>query len=207
MGMQWAGFEVYGIDIRVPTSYPGIFIQGDIHNLPVDIFDFDFVWASPPCQPWTTGNHRWKTRVDHPNLIPITRKVLTGHPFTCIENVPQAPIEDTLTLWGPQVNLGPTENFDGLWRKRIFELSFFAYHLPRPKMQRGRYASIAGSFGPSSQFYRRKAEGKPGSINKKQALWTMGMPMCLKCNRQEVANAVPPNYAKYIAEQVKLHLR
>ena len=201
-GLLWAGFdEVIGIDIRKPTSYPGTFIQADIHDLPVDVHDFDFVWASPPCQLWTTGNHRWKTKVDHPNLIPITRKLLAGHPFTCIENVPQAPIRDDLTLWGPQVGLGPGKELDGIWRKRIFELSFLAWQMSPPVMERGRYISICGSFGASHHFYRRKAEGKPGSINKRHAMALMGLPMCLKANRQEVANAVPPLYAKYIAEQ------
>ena len=50
IGMRWAGFEVVGIDIEVHKNYPGDFIQGDIHDLPVDVMDFDFVWSSPPCQ-------------------------------------------------------------------------------------------------------------------------------------------------------------
>ena len=32
IGMQWAGFEVVGIDIKPHRNYPGHFIQADIHE-------------------------------------------------------------------------------------------------------------------------------------------------------------------------------
>ena len=54
-GLMRAGFEVVGIDKDDHSeSYPGTFIQGDIHNLPVNPMDFDLVWASPPCQKFST---------------------------------------------------------------------------------------------------------------------------------------------------------
>ena len=143
-----------------------------------------------------------RARDKHPNLIPDrSRELLKGHPFTCIENVPQAPMRADLTLYGPQVGLGPTDTLDGLWRKRIFELSFWAWGLPVPKQQPGRHYTIAGSLGCNGHFYRRKAQGKPGTLTLTEGKQTMGIPICFEMNRSEIAEAVPPLYSKYIAEQ------
>ena len=197
LGMQWAGFEVVGIDIKEHRNYPGHFIQGDALNPPVNIEDFDFVWASPPCQKFSTSlNHSNKSRADHPNLIPQTRRILKGHTYTVIENVPQAPLRHDLYLWGPQFGLTK------LWRKRVFELSFWCWGLPRPKMIRGQYCSIVGGLGASHFFYRRKAEGKPGTLSKNEAKCIMGIPLCKKMTKREIVESVPPFYAEYIAKEV-----
>ena len=146
-------------------------------------------------------------RDKHPNLIPEIRELLKDalNPpipiLACIENVPQAPMRADLTLYGPQVGLGPTDTLDGLWRKRIFELSFWAWGLPVPKQQPGRHYSIAGTLGCNGHFYRRKAEGKPGALSLVEGKQTMGIPICFEMNRHEIAEAVPPLYSKYIAEQ------
>ena len=169
-GLKKAGFYVIGIDIKIPSTYLGDeFIQGDIHNLPVDPAKADFVFASPPCQAFSCASKRWKDKFDYPNVIPITRKVLKDHPWTCIENVAQAPLRQDLILYGPQVGLGPIlegdNTRDGLWRKRVFELSFFAWNPPKPRMTRtGVYASIAGHMGCKSTFHRRKSKGLPRQL-------------------------------------------
>ena len=204
LGMKWAGFYVVGFDKKRPSTYHGDeFVQADVLNLPVsDLNDAALIWASPPCQKFSMGsNCRGESRKEHPNLIPQTRELLKGHPFTCIENVPQAPMRADLTLYGPQVGLGPTDTLDGLWRKRIFELSFWAWGLPIPKQQPGRHYSIAGTLGCNGHFYRRKAEGKPGALSLVEGKQTMGIPICFEMNRHEIAQAVPPPYSKYIAEQ------
>ena len=206
LGMQQAGFEVVGIDIKQHLNYPGEFIQADVLNLPVDIMDFDLIWASPPCQKFSMAlNHANHCRKNHPNLIPEIRLLIDGHPYTVIENVPQAPLRPDLTLWGPQLGLGPTDDYDGLWRKRTFELSFWCWSLPRPKMEKGRYVSITKSMGSNSHFYRR-AQGKRGTLHPIEYKHAMGIPICSKMSRKEVGEAVPPPYAKYIADEVFKHL-
>ena len=51
IGLYQAGFDtVVGIDNKKHRNYPFDFIQADVTDLPVDVHDFDFVWASPPCQ-------------------------------------------------------------------------------------------------------------------------------------------------------------
>ena len=202
LGLQQAGFEVVGFDIKPHKNYPGHFIQADVHNIPVNIMDFDFCFFSPPCQAFSPSSARWQGTIEYPNLIPITRELLKEHPYTCIENVPQAPIKQNLILWGPQFGLAPTNDLDGLWRKRAFELSFFAWNLPKPVMDRsGCYASIAGSMGCSSTFQRRKAKGKRGSLSKKEGLKIMGYPEGTKITRKELVESVPPAYSYYIATE------
>ena len=198
LGMKWAGFdEVVGIDIIPRPNYHGdYFIQADIHHLPINIHDFDFVWASPPCQRFSTSTQcRKKKREKYPDLIPITRDILKGHPYTCIENVPQAPIHSHLVLWGASVGL------ETIKRKRIFELSFWVFPLPKPDLKMGTYLTITGSMGSNSMFYRRKAQGKPGTITPVEYKHAMGIPICSPMTKKEVAEAVAPPMAKYIAEE------
>ena len=53
IGLKQAGFDVIvGIDINKNCGkrYPFDFILGDALSPPLDIMDFDFIWASPPCE-------------------------------------------------------------------------------------------------------------------------------------------------------------
>ena len=208
-GLRQAGFFVIGIDIKKPSNYLGnIFVQGDIHNLPFNLSKADFVHASPPCQAFSASSARWKGIIDYPNLIPITREVLARHPWTCIENVAQAPLRQDLILWGPQLGLGPKNGKDGLWRKRVFELSFFAWNLPKPVMDRsGVYASIAGHMGCKSTFYRRKDQGLCGSLSMEEGLEIMGYPENTQIKRKELVESVAPPMARYIGLEVLSRMR
>ena len=123
IGLQRAGFDVVGIDTTLQPDYPGTFLLADALNPPVSLWDFDFVWASPPCQFATEAlNNNPDIRETHTNLLPATRNLIAPHPLTCIENVPGAkkagPMRADLMLDGPAF-----ENL-ALLRKRIFELSF-----------------------------------------------------------------------------------
>ena len=205
IGMQQAGFEVFGIDIVKHKNYPGHFIQADIHALPVDVMDFDFVWASPPCQKFSLGalyhanKDRNKRNVD---LIPETREAIERHPFTCIENVPMAPIRKDLVLVGPSVGLFRIE------RRRHFECSFFPGLAP--PLQRvekhlwdtGLAMTITKSMSSSSHWYRRKALGMRGRPSKSEAKDAMGIPQDIEMTYAEIGEAVPPPYSRFIAERV-----
>ena len=205
IGLMQAGFEVVvGIDHKPHPHYPGTFIQADIHHLPVDVMDFDFVWASPPCQRFSiaSGYHGSETRLRHPDLIPETRKALDGHPFTCIENVPGAPIRADLVLTGSAVGLHRIE------RRRYFELSFWPglapkpVRLPRHVWESGQGICITTSMCASSHFYPRKRAGLPGRVPNWEAKEVMGILEDVKMTQREVGEAVPPPYAQWIGQRV-----
>lgn len=209
IGLQWAGFEVYGIDICEHKHYPGHFIRGDVHHLPVDVRDFDFVWASPPCQMFSRATNWCKSqgkKTSTINLIPITQEILKDHPFTCIENVPEAPIRRDLFLTGPMVNSKIVNGFQ-IWRRRHFELSFFCLS-PRPRRiipPRGTVSTVAKNGTPNkAQRDRRWEQGLPGAATLAERKALMGIPDHYKMSVEEVGEAVPPPYAKLIGEQARV---
>ena len=144
VGLQRAGFDVVGIDHQPQPDYPGAFILGDVLHMPVRLSDFDFVWASPPCQAYSisTVYRREKEGREYPDLIPATRQLLAGHPYTAIENTVGAPLRPDLFLTLPMFgnNTHP--------HKRIFELSYFAWQ-PFP-LRLGVGMSIVDPTGHSS---------------------------------------------------------
>jgi len=186
-GLQRAGFHVTGVDINPQPRYCGDwFIQADAMRGDWDYNDFDFIWASPPCQRYTRMQ-KIRNR-EHPDLIPRLRSQLRGIlrvaliPFV-IENVPGAPLENPVMLCGAMFELRT-------YRHRLFECSFPVAVPGHPKHtirteKAGRpsngYLSVAGHF-PGVQIIR-DAWGVP---------WM---------NRDEVAQAIPPAYSEYIARQ------
>lgn len=204
IGMQQAGFEVIGIDIKRRKNYPGYFIQADINNLPVDPMDFEFVWASPPCQRYSKAT---RCRPDekylkYPCLIKETREILLEHPFTVIENVPQAPIRADLVLNGPAFGL------NNIVRKRIFELSFWCWQLSLPRPTNITF-SIRKTLSYTNQSEKKKrlAAGLPLCLPKRLAQAYMGIPADYKMTVAEIGEAVPPPMAEYIASQAILQIK
>ena len=200
MGLHRAGFDVTGIDIRPQPRYPFRFIQADALKPPVDLREFDFIWASPPCQahsilrqlPWLRGR-------DYPDLIEPCRRLLTvsGRPW-CMENVPGAPMAG-LTLCGQMFGLP-------LYRHRIFECSFYllapAHPTHRDVIGPGRLLNDRGK-GTLNASSARGSWGKGGVV-------TVAGHQFKKCDgqralgidwmiRDEMAQAIPPAYSEYIA--------
>ena len=201
-GLIAAGFQVTGIDTnpRCAKYYPGTFITADATAPPLNVQDFDFIWASPPCQrfSWGTPKHRKKL---HPNLIPHIRQLLANHPVTCIENVPAAPIRPDLRLTGPTVGL------NRIHRKRHFELSFeLAFYMPQPPLlsrpredwAAGRMCVITKGLCSSGHYYARKAAGLSGRIPTQEARDVMGIKGTMTADM--VGEAIPPAYARVIGE-------
>lgn len=211
IGLHQAGFEtIVGIDIEPHPNYPSDFIQADVNALPVDIHDFDFVWASPPCQQFSVSLNcqpHIQRQERYSNLIPATRNLLKGHPFTVIENVPQAPIRPDVVLTGKSVGL------NRIRRKRHFETSFLMYY-PDPILQTREevyahnFITVAKS-GTSnvSSRKRRKMLGFPVSPTLKEKKEAMGIPIEQKMTHAEVGESVPPPYAKFIGEHILTSLK
>lgn len=140
MGLHRAGFDVTGVDIRKQRRYPFRFVHADALDFPLE--GYDFIWASPPCQAFTSLRHMPTAR-EHPNLIPETRArlVASSIPY-CIENVEGAPLGESgylIMLCGTMFGLGTSDGRAELRRHRLFETSF---SIPlRPACQHG-YGTI-----------------------------------------------------------------
>lgn len=210
IGLHQAGFDtIVGIDINKNCGkrYPFDFIQADALLPPLNLADFDFVWASPPCQQFSIGLNcsKWtqkEKRARHPNLIPAVRRLLCRHPFTCIENVPKAPIRPDIVLTGKALGL------TGINRKRHFETSFMMYYpdpvLWTPKEWFTHKTITVCKSGTSSQQsrQRRKALGLPISPTLKEKRKAMQIPDEYPMTHAEIGEAVPPPYAKFIGDHV-----
>ena len=188
MGLKLAGFSVTGVDITPDHVYPSSlnFVNADVFSLPLEYFDnFDFIWASPPCQHYTWGTR--KNRHERfPDLVQRTRELLqkTGKPFV-IENVVGAPLRKDLVLCGEMFSLR-------VIRHRIFEIHGFSieqikhkkHHPPLDKTHSW-YCCVAGHGGDSFSF----------SLNE----WQKAMGIYWISDKKHLAQAVPPAYSKYIA--------
>lgn len=185
VGLERAGFEVYGVDILPQKNYPypGRFIQGDALQPPVNLDDFDFIWASPPCQAYSKARHIHGTSGD--KLIDQTRNLLeTSGTLWTIENVPGAPIRADYILCGSQFGL------DRLRRHRWFEVSFCPAHLIQPCHHGKNTVSV---FGNGGHFYNTVETWRE----------VMGIDWM---DRKELAQAIPPAYAEYIGRAAMEHI-
>ena len=162
MGYSQAGFdEIVGVDIAPQPRYPFAFIQADAAFPLVQLSDFDFIHASPPCQRWADGFVKY--REDHPDLIGPTRALLqaSGKPYV-IENVKRAPLRDAVMICGgalgcmtAELQLHRHRKFEGNW-------PFFGASCMRPRRLT---VSVVGNGTPAGN---RKTIGRNPSIAEKR---------------------------------------
>ena len=188
-GLQRAGFHVTGIDLKRQPRYCGdAFIQADALNPPVDIRQFDFVWASPPCQRYTALKSVFDSS-KYEDLVEPVRLMLTksGVQFV-MENVVGAPLRVDLMLCAAAFGLRS-------YRHRIFEANFFLCGMEHPKHKTpvnrrkknrrehwdaGGFVTVVGDIG---SYVGPEAMGID---------WMTG---------NELSQAIPPVYSEYIAHQ------
>lgn len=168
-GMFWVDplhIDITGVDIEAQRNYPFKFIQSDFRE--IDLSNYDFIWASPPCQKFSRST---PDKTIHTNLIPACRSLLNsaGCDYV-IENVPCSPLNTSLKLRGEMFNL----NFR---KERWFETSFFILS-PGTSRLKPKY-TISGN----SNSYDRN--------------WKISIGMEW-INYKEFKNAVPPEYSYYI---------
>ena len=205
-GLKDAGYYVVGVDIIPQPWYCGDeFVCADALALPPDIRleEFDLVWASPPCQAFSTaaGVRRVK---EAPNLIPAVRDLVAGHPATIIENVPPAPLRRDVVLEWAQFRPWPPFR-----RRRIFELT--ATPPLTPGLLSGyapSYISAAGNGSPTGVRERRIAAGLPQQTpvaDLREAFSAYWIPADAPVTHQRRAlNAMIPScYAEWLARQIR----
>lgn len=191
-GLVAAGFDVTGVDHTPQPRYPWTFVQADALSLSIDYLrQFDFIWASPPCQFATA----YRRRTDHvkpcANLIPDTRALLdsTGVPYV-IENVQGARSEliDPVQLCGSSFGLD-------IRRHRYFEASGFALHGPPCD-----HGWQLPRFPPATNRKNLRSTVEVGVWRIPMDTQYAAMGGCEWMERRELSQAIPPAYAKHIAE-------
>jgi len=129
-GVECEALSAYGDVTRVgidpqDNPYTKHVIKADATDIAFDT-TFDVGLFHPPCQKWTPGAQMNDTTTDHDNLIPDARALAES---CCenwiIENVPQAPLQDPITLNGGMFGLP-------LHYERSFETN---YHVAQPRRQ------------------------------------------------------------------------
>lgn len=191
-GLQLAGFHVTGVDIKPQPRYLGeVFHQADALTFPLE--GFDLIWASPPCQRFSSAAHAERSRgKEYPDLIAATRqRIGTAGVHTVIENVPQAPIRCDLALDGTMFNLR-------LVRRRHFELSgFFALAPSRRRSHPDGVLCVVGHGRPSGM---KRGPGAPlNTVGECRV--AMGISWM---DRATLVQAIPPAYAQHIGEYARL---
>lgn len=191
-GYNKAGFKVTGVDIKPQPRYPFEFIQADAISYLKNnnLHQFDVIHASPPCQAYSPGTYTWrKEGREYPDLLSPIRKLLqrSGKIFI-IENVETAPMKEPyIKLCGEMFNLG-------VIRHRLFESNV---KLPQPKhpshkgtVSDGSYVTVAGHGGDGSYCFQE---------------WCSAMNISWM-NREELTQAIPPDYTEYIGKQILRYL-
>ena len=205
-GLKMAGAtEIVGVDTQDQPEYPFSFfsfIQADALKLPLEfIRQFDFVWASPPCQAYSYAAARWRNSgKSWPNLIPPTRDLLTlaGVPFV-IENVKGAPIREDILLCGEMFGLH-------VIRHRFFEIHGFKCAQPehishRGMVKDGCYVTVAGNGGDYAGHNFCKLNGLEGRTQLQTWQFAMGIDWIR--DKSRLREAVPPAYSEYILKQFR----
>lgn len=218
-GLADAGFDVVGIDrklyrrdgtVRNPILFD--WHELDIAGLDSVDGDVDFIWASPPCQAFSSARNAKTAKTEPVNLIPHARRLIeaSGLPGV-IENVPRAPLRPDLVLDGRMVGI------PDMVRKRYFE--FINCHAPFPSPQpvcerAVHVCCLAGNF-PSrwcadrarraEQIGGYRAFGELLAAGKRaEALaWKRRVIGCDWMTWQECNDAVPRKYAEFIGRHVR----
>lgn len=186
MGLSRAGFEVVGVDVEPQPNYPFSFVQADA--LDVDLDGFDFLWASPPCQPFTAYKRRPAHVAPRENLIPRVRSLLSGAgvPFV-IENVTGAPLVDPVRLCGSSFGLD-------VRRHRLFETSFPVLAPPCA------HGWQTPRFAPATNRSNLRSTVEVG-------VWRIPLDVqreamgILWMTREELSQAIPPVFSECLARQ------
>jgi DNA (cytosine-5)-methyltransferase 1 len=207
-GLQLAGFHVTGVDIEPQPRYCGdAFIQADA--LSVDLSGYDLIWASPPCQGYSRLRHLpWLKDREYPLLIdPVRERLQASGAAWVMENVEDAPLRNDVTLCGLMFGL-PT------YRHRKFECSF---PLLAPMHERHREVIGSGRMVNDRRKGTLNAGSGAGAWGKSRMVTVAGGQF-LKADGEralgidwmskvELAQAIPPAYARWLGEQALAHIR
>jgi DNA (cytosine-5)-methyltransferase 1 len=193
MGYYQAGWRVIGVDTEPQPNYPFEFVQGDaVHYFAANWRKFEGAHASAPCQKFSGMSAcRPGLAEEYPDLVAVFRGLfeMSGLPYV-LENVPRSPLRPDLMLCGQMFGLE-------LYRHRIFESNVHLWQPYHPKhvipaskaghWKPGTIMSVAGHVSPIAV-----ARAAMGGID-----WM---------TRDELAEAIPAQFSRFIGEQLLEHM-
>lgn len=204
MGYSRAGFEVVGVDNRPQKNYPFEFHQADALDYCREHWrEYDAIHASPPCQAYSRlAFSPNRNMTAYPKLIYKVRDALTETDLEfVIENVPDAPLHNPLTLCGTMFDLRTHKH-------RNFEMSSPIY-FPPTTCTRARVKPV-GRGDKLGQYYDMDSTMVTVAghlFSRESGSRAMGIDWM---TRDELAEAIPPAYTEFIGahllHEVHLHL-
>lgn len=193
VGLRRAGFSVVGVDIVPQPRYPFQFILADALAFPIK--GFDFIWASPPCQGYTSMRHAPGAK-GAPRLIGAVRDRMPATTPWVIENVEWAASEmrNPITLFGSMFGLGAQGCV--LQRHRLFESNFEIPRLPHVHSDK----PVIGVYGGHARRRAASAGGRGTRDvwkggHRAAACEAMGINWA---TLSEMSEAIPPAFSEYI---------
>ncbi len=217
-GYAQAGFAVTGVDLQPQPNYRHTFIQADVMEVLKDkafLSGFDVIHASPPCQKYSIAGKKTKKEEAHTlTMLPTIKAALQAtNKIYVIENVKQAVnfghLKNDLELYGYYFGLP-------LIRPRYFEIGrgeekVFVKSLRKTKnpfkVDSGDFVIVAGTSYQKRQVkYKNKLKEYQHLTMHENKLIAMSIDWLhigtKKKIHEEINNAIPPQYTKYIGEQL-----
>jgi DNA (cytosine-5)-methyltransferase 1 len=219
MGLMRAGFHVTGVDNRPQPRYVGdcFRIADALRYVAIYGHEYDFIWASPPCQAYSImRNLPWLRDRDYPRLIDPIRELLkkSGSAW-CIENVMGAKLDATW-LCGTMFGLP-------FYRHRYFETPFVwlapSHRQHEFTVRNGRTMGARARdivFQGHSAMPKGKASMGVGNGAQKPGCGyghAAGIKLVREAmqidwmTREEIIQAIPPAYSEFIGRQAMEYLR
>lgn len=211
-GYMDAGFYVIGVDIKPQPHYIGHEFYQDDALVVLDtlltgsawngytLADFDAIHASPECKSYTNCNLSPKEKYEQ-LIAPVRERLIKTGKLYIIENVIGAKkhMNASILLCGSMFGLR-------MQRHRLFETNMDRYLMLPPCDDRKATIAVYGhsvwdSSLPGTQ--RKDGRARPDSVSIEIGREAMGINWM---NIEEMAEAIPPAYTKFLGGQLKSYL-
>lgn len=227
-GYYLAGFprdQIVGVDIHRFRHYPFKFIQGGAFELLPKLlaeYPITHIHASPPCHAYSVASKtyvRYKPYADY--IAPIRNQLeLSGLPYV-IENVEYAPLipERTIMLCGSMDVFQSNVPMTKTGKLRVLRHRLFESNVPlvQPQEHLPNYPKYAKLNKHPLVHTNRKSEAHYGKLDPYESFVMVaggGNAPADACrdamgidwmNRDELCEAIPPVYTRYVGEQLIAH--
>lgn len=216
MGYWQAGFVCVGVDLVDQRRYPFEFHQDDAlcvldrllageawHGY--HLWDFDMIHASPPCQEYSVSRHIRNAVASTPNIRPkllddvYARLRISGVPWV-IENVPGAPMPDSIKLCGSMFGLGVRRHRQFASSHLLFAAGPCAHTANFVELAGGKVRGCGSRRAPVAFVtpggYKQRREGVCTKADGQRAMGIEWMTI------REMCEAIPPAYTRWIGQQL-----